>query len=153
MTPRQPHFPTYLHLWFYLYRSSRPSQQMFTLLLAELASHSGWQVGHLHLTEQLLPTPGVQTSSHLGPFKFIIYFNSSTFQEMAQQIVLLLDKHAMQEIQHLAPGFNGRIFLAPKKSGDWRPVINLGALNKYLCSPHFRMEMTTSIMHSLQQGH
>ena len=52
-----------------------------------------------------------------------------------------------------ALAFYSRIFLAPRKSGNWRPVIDLSALNKFLHSPHFWMEMATSIMCSLQQGH
>ena len=75
------------------------------------------------------------------------------FQEIEQQLVLLLDKCPIEEIPHPAPGFYSRVFLALKKSGDWRPVIDLSTLSKHLRSPHFGMEMTTSIMHSLQQGH
>ena len=75
------------------------------------------------------------------------------FQDMSHHIQLLLDKRAIEEISCLTPGFYSRIFLTLKKSGDWRPVIDLSALNRFLWSPHFRMEMSTSIMCSLQPGH
>ena len=72
---------------------------------------------------------------------------------MSHHIQLLLDKQAIEEIPRSTPGFYSQIFLAPKKSGNWRPVIDLSALNRFLCSPHFRMEMSASIMRSLQPGH
>ena len=75
------------------------------------------------------------------------------FQDMSHHIQLLLDKWAVEEIPHSTPGFYSRIFLAPKKSCDWRPVIDLSALNRFLRAPHFRMETSTSIMRSLQPGH
>ena len=75
------------------------------------------------------------------------------FQDMSHHIQLLLDKQAIEEIPRSTPGFYSRIFLALKKSGNWRPVIDLGTLNRFLRSPHFRMETSASIMRSLQPGH
>ena len=72
---------------------------------------------------------------------------------MSHHIQLLLDKQTIEEIPCSTPGFYRRIFLAPKKSGNRRPVIDLSALNRFLRSPHFRMETSASIMHSLQPGH
>ena len=40
------------------------------------------------------------------------------FQDMSHQIQLILNKQAIKEILRSTPGFNSRIFLAPKKSGD-----------------------------------
>ena len=36
-----------------------------------------------------------------------------------------------------SPGFYSHLFLVPKKSGGWRPVINLSFLNLFLKIPHF----------------
>ena len=45
----------------------------------------------------------------------------SLFQEIERQIDSLLSKQEMEEVPNPALGFYSRIFLAPKKSGDWRP--------------------------------
>ena len=79
---------------------------------------------------------------------------SSGTQGLAQSLVLgwkVLG--AIEEIPRLTLGFYSWIFLAPKKLGHWRPVIDLRALNRFLRSPHFWMETSTSIMCSLQPGH
>ena len=74
------------------------------------------------------------------------------FQELAQQIESLLLKQAIEEVHNPTPGFYSRLFLAPKKTGDWRPVIDLSLLNTYLISPHFRMETPASILRSMVDG-
>ena len=43
------------------------------------------------------------------------------------------------------PGFYGRIFVVPKSSGGWRPVLDLSSLNRFLLVLHFRMETPRSI--------
>lgn len=43
-------------------------------------------------------------------------------------------------------GFWATFFLAPKKTGDWRPILNLKPLNKYIKPPKFRMETLRSVL-------
>ena len=50
------------------------------------------------------------------------------------------------------PGFYSRLFLAPKKTGDWCPVLALSLLNTYLLSPHFQMETPAFILRSMVDG-
>ena len=74
------------------------------------------------------------------------------FQELRTQLAILLQKQAVEEIHHPSPGFYSRLFLAPKKGGDWRPVIDLSPLNRFLDPPHFKMETTASILQATTPG-
>ena len=68
------------------------------------------------------------------------------FYELAAQLLVLIDKHAVEEVCDGSPGFYSRLFLVPKKNGEWRPVIDLSALNQYMSPPHFQMETLRSII-------
>ena len=72
------------------------------------------------------------------------------FQELQDQVQSLLAKSAIEEVDISTPGYYSRLFLAPKKQGTWRPVIDLKPLNKFLTPPKFKMETTHSIMGALQ---
>ena len=49
---------------------------------------------------------------------------------LAMEVALLLEKHAVERVldQH-SPGFYGRLFVVPKSTGGWRPVLDLSLLN------------------------
>jgi hypothetical protein len=49
-------------------------------------------------------------------------------------------------------GFFSRVFLVPKKSGDWRLVIDLSSLNEYLTSVSFEMDTLAKVKTVLQPG-
>ena len=51
-----------------------------------------------------------------------------------------------------SPGFYGRIFVVPKASGAWRPVLDLSALNQYLRRIPFRMETAQSVREAIRPG-
>jgi len=68
------------------------------------------------------------------------------FEELRGQIQIMLDKRAIEEVTEPSAGYYSRLFLAPKKSGEWRPVIDLSSLNKYMSPPHFQMETVQSII-------
>ena len=63
------------------------------------------------------------------------------------------EKLAIEEISSLStPGFYGRIFVVPKASGGWRPVLDLSHLNQFLQRIHFKMETASSIRDSTGRG-
>ena len=52
----------------------------------------------------------------------------------------------------LFSGFYAHLFTVPKKSGGFRPVTDLMALNRHIRCPHFHMETDRSIRSQIQQG-
>ena len=65
----------------------------------------------------------------------------------------LLAKRAIESVvRDSLPAFYSLLFIVPKASGDWRPVIDLSRLNLYLDIPTFRMDTAERIRSSLQQG-
>jgi len=73
------------------------------------------------------------------------------FSDLQVQVTALLEKRAI-EVAPATPGFYCRLFLAPKKGGEWRPVLDLSPLNQYITAPHFRMETAQSIMAAMRIG-
>ena len=48
-----------------------------------------------------------------------------------------------------SPGFYSRLFVTPKVTGGWRPVIDLSRLNGWVDVSHFHMETAQSVLQSL----
>jgi hypothetical protein len=51
-----------------------------------------------------------------------------------------------------SPGFYGRLFVVPKRTGGWRPVLDLSPLNAFLRKVRFRMETPASLRLALRPG-
>ena len=66
------------------------------------------------------------------------------------EIKALVDKRALIPADPSIPGFYSHLFLVPKKTGGFRPVIDLKALNKFVICRTFRMETPVSIRSQLQ---
>ena len=49
-------------------------------------------------------------------------------------------------------GWYGTYFLMPKKSGGWRPILNLKPLNKFLVVDSFKMETLKNVILAVQPG-
>ena len=65
----------------------------------------------------------------------------------------MLEKGAISEVlPPFNPGFYGRIFVVPKSTGGWRPVLDLSALNRFIRQVKFRMETPSSVRDSIRQG-
>ena len=69
------------------------------------------------------------------------------------EVQALCLKEAVEEVlaPH-SPGFYGRLFVVPKSTGGWRPVLDLSPLNRFLRRIHFRMETPASVRASLRPG-
>ena len=52
-----------------------------------------------------------------------------------------------------SPGFYSRLFLVQKKSGSWRPVIDLKVFNTFLLKTTFKMETPAFIRNSIRPMH
>jgi hypothetical protein len=63
------------------------------------------------------------------------------------EVSALLIKQAISPVYPpFGDGFWSTFFLAPKKTGDWRPILNLKPLNKYVKPLKFRMDTLASVM-------
>lgn len=72
---------------------------------------------------------------------------------LKEAVEKMLAKGAIEPVQNTSSlGFYSRLFLVPKKSGGWRPVIDLSSLNNHLNIPSFKMETAEFIRENLQQG-
>ena len=64
----------------------------------------------------------------------------------------MLAKSAIHKVTYnFQSGFYTRIFLAPKKNGKWRPVINLKPLNQYLKKQHFKMSTPADVIQEVEE--
>jgi hypothetical protein len=69
------------------------------------------------------------------------------------EIVEMLQKGAIEQVEVPSPGFCSTFFLVPKKDTDkMRPVINLKGLNKFVKCPTFKMHSAQSIIRMIQKG-
>ena len=65
----------------------------------------------------------------------------------------MLEKEVIQEVDvRNSPGFYSRIFTVPKKSGEFRPVIDLSPLNRTLVPKKFKMETVHAVRLSISPG-
>jgi len=73
---------------------------------------------------------------------------------LQDQIDAMLEKQAIEEVKDpSSPGFYSRLFVVPKKTGGWRPIIDLSVLNLCLNLHKFKMETPISIRGALHPGH
>ena len=72
---------------------------------------------------------------------------------LEEEILALLHKEAIFPLPPSSDqGFSSVFFLAPKKTGDWHPIINLRPLNAFIQPKHFRMETLAVVLQTLSQG-
>ena len=71
--------------------------------------------------------------------------NQQEAKIIEEEIDTLLEKEAIEPIPHRQAKFVSNLFLVKKKSGGFRPVINLKSLNQFVHTEHFAMETITSL--------
>lgn len=64
----------------------------------------------------------------------------------------LLAKGAVQEVKPHDNQFTSTLFLVQKETGDYRPTINLCALNRFLGKESFKMEGLQEVKSLIQQA-
>ena len=79
-------------------------------------------------------------------------FSKEGQEAIDQEVEILLEKGAVSLAHLPSPGFYGRLFVVPKNSGGFRPVLDLSILNRYLLQIPFRMESPWSVRESIRQG-
>ena len=67
-------------------------------------------------------------------------FSIIQMQEIDSEVSKMLEKQAIEPVNPTPGQVVSHLFLAPKKDGSKRPVINLKKLNKFIRYQHFKME-------------
>ena len=79
--------------------------------------------------------------------------DQSKARTLREEIEDLLAKDAIDRVADPSSLlFSSHFFLAPKKEGTWRPIINLRPLNRYIRPQRFRMDTLALILSQLQPG-
>lgn len=64
---------------------------------------------------------------------------SERFLFLDQAIDQMIKKQAVEEVQDRSPGFYSRMFVVPKITGGWRPIIDLSPFNKTVKIDQFQV--------------
>ena len=74
-------------------------------------------------------------------------------EALEREVAELVRKRAVELVlRQSSPGFYGRLFVVPKASGGWRPVLDLSPLNVFLKRIRFKMESPTSVREAIRPG-
>ena len=80
-----------------------------------------------------------------------IHMSGEMEQVCENEVTSLLLKGAVTETSD-TDGFFSALFVIPKKSGGFRPIVNLKGLNSFVCYEHFKMERLDSVKFLLKKG-
>ena len=83
------------------------------------------------------------------PIEIKLPVNLTRRQVLLQEVNSLLEKQALELVSDRSPGFYSHLFTVPKRSGGFRPVIDLKCLNSMIHCPHFHMETDRAIRSQL----
>ncbi len=72
-------------------------------------------------------------------------------QLVDQEVIVLLKKGAIVEVDFSEDRFYSRMFLVPKKGNKWRPVLDLRSINKYIYKKHFKQEGVHTLRNTIKK--
>ena len=81
-----------------------------------------------------------------------VKMNSVEERAMDQEIESMLTKGAIREAIPKETQFLSNVFVTPKGEDQFRPIINLKALNSYVPYHHFKMEGLKDVKFLLKRG-
>ena len=67
------------------------------------------------------------------------------------EIQELILKGAVESAPLPSPGYYSLMFVVPKASGGWRPIIDLSHLNKFIKKTKFKMDTVKSTLEAIRQ--
>lgn len=70
---------------------------------------------------------------------------STTYQHASKQV-------GVEQVTELSPGFYNCLFLFLKASWDWRPVLNVYCLNKFVPLTAFLKESPSTVLAAIQKN-
>ncbi len=73
-------------------------------------------------------------------------------QALLQEVEQLLVKKAVERVHPKDIAFFSTFFLTTKKSGEWRPILNLKRLNKAIKPPPFKTESLAAVLPELHHN-
>ena len=73
-------------------------------------------------------------------------------QALLSEVRILLQKGAIERVSPKEISFMSTFFLTTKKSGEWRPILNLKPLNAFIKPKNFRMETLAAVLRELHAG-
>ena len=120
--------------------------------------YAAWELLNLSNWHHKLLLEGLTLNFHSPPPLCIVPRQIKLPLNLTKRLVLLeevkslITKKALEKVSSRSPGFYSHLFTVPKRSGGYRPVIDLKALNKYVICPHFHMETDRSIRSQLRPG-
>ena len=87
------------------------------------------------------------------PREFPSYLgNPEKFSILRREVEDMLEKKVLELVDAQEPAFYNRLFLVPKASGKWRPVLDVSRLNKFVETSKFSMETPQTVQELVREG-